>query len=155
MLKQEKVKFMRKVFEGVAMAVKNGNPPYAALLVNAKGLVVAQAWNTQKSDKDATAHAEINVIRKACKKLAKTNLSGLILFSNTESCAMCMAASIKAGIKSFVFASGYDPKIMSADPNISGREVASRSLSKLKIETGILEAEALSQIEQAKRNAKK
>lgn len=43
---------------------KKGDSPYGAILVKG-GVVIAKAFNTVDSEHDITAHAEINVIRKA------------------------------------------------------------------------------------------
>ena len=64
-----------------------------------KGNIIYKAHNTSNSDIDPTAHAEINLIRTACKELNTKNLSNYILISNAWSCSMCMSASIKGKLQ--------------------------------------------------------
>jgi tRNA(Arg) A34 adenosine deaminase TadA len=67
-----------------------------------------QVWsgflNTEETENDPTAHAEINVIKKAAKKLGK-NLENCILLSTHEPCPMCATAMIWANIRKLVY--GY------------------------------------------------
>lgn len=76
---------------------KNGGPFGAVIVKNGK--IIASAHNTVIEDNDATAHAEINVIRKASKILNTSDLSGCILYTSTEPCPMCLSAIIWANIK--------------------------------------------------------
>lgn len=54
--------------------------------------------------KDATAHAEINAIRKASEILNTHDLSGCILYTSAEPCPMCLSAIIWANIKVVYYA---------------------------------------------------
>ena len=53
---------------------------------------------------DPTAHAEIVVIREACKKLNTYDLSNYILYTSCEPCPMCLSAIIWANIKEIYYA---------------------------------------------------
>lgn len=64
--------------------------PFGACIVK-NGRVISVARN-EVLKKDATAHAEINAIRKACKTLKTFNLSGCTIYSTTEPCPMCFSA---------------------------------------------------------------
>lgn len=100
--------FMREV---IALAIDNakteGGGPFGAMIVK-DGEVVAMASNSVTVDNDPTAHAEVNAIRKACKKLGTFDLSGAILYSSCEPCPMCLAASYWAHIDSIYFAADRD-----------------------------------------------
>ncbi|WAC39016.1 nucleoside deaminase [Pedobacter sp. SL55] len=74
----------------------NGGP-FGALIVR-DGKIISQSANTVTSDCDPTAHAEINAIRKAAKKLGKPDLSGCILYTSAEPCPMCLSAIYWANI---------------------------------------------------------
>ncbi|MDO9152664.1 MAG: nucleoside deaminase, partial [Paludibacter sp.] len=41
---------------------------------------------------DPTAHAEVNAIRKAAKKLGSFDLSGCVIYTSCEPCPMCLGA---------------------------------------------------------------
>lgn len=85
---------------------KNGGPFGAVIIKNNK--IIAKANNTVLKSKDPTAHAEINVIRKACKKLRTHDLSDCILYTNCEPCPMCYAAIIWANIKQVYYGNTRD-----------------------------------------------
>lgn len=76
---------------------KDGGPFGAAILKDGK--LISYAHNTVIKSKDATAHAEVNAIRKACKKLNTHNLEGCVLYTSAEPCPMCLSAIIWANIK--------------------------------------------------------
>lgn len=56
---------------------KNGGPFGAAIVKDEK--IISTAHNTVLKSKDATAHAEINAIRKASKKLKTHDLSRMYI----------------------------------------------------------------------------
>ncbi len=133
-------------------AVKKGNSPFGAVLTNSQGNIIAKAHNTQRSSNNPTAHAEINLLRKAGKKLNTMFLNGLRLFSNAESCSMCMSASVKRKIRHYYFGA---PCEKSMDPFITPFDIAKKSKIKLHIETGILKNECVKQIRIARREKRK
>lgn len=72
--------------------VKNGTGgPFGAVVVR-EGEVIATSANTVVPDNDPTAHAEVNVIRKACKRLGSFQLKGCDIYSSCEPCPMCLGA---------------------------------------------------------------
>lgn len=87
---------------GVAQATVTMNQdiggPFGAVVVR-DGQVIAVASNSVIGDNDPTAHAEVNAIRKACKKLGTYDLSGCELFATGYPCPMCLSAIIWANIK--------------------------------------------------------
>lgn len=76
--------------------------PFGAVIVK-DGKIIAKARNQVLKKKDATAHAEIMVIRKASKRLKTHDLSNCILYTSCEPCPMCLAASIWANIKEIYY----------------------------------------------------
>ena len=85
---------------------KEGGPFGAVIIKNDK--VVASSHNTVLLDNDPTAHAEVNTIRKACKKLNTYDLSNCILYTTSEPCPMCASAIIWSNIKTVYY--GTDRK---------------------------------------------
>ena len=81
---------------------KNGGPFGAVILKN--GEIVSIAHNTVIEWKDPTAHAEVNAIRLATKKLNTHDLTGCTLYVNAEPCPMCLSAIIWANIKEVYYA---------------------------------------------------
>lgn len=72
--------------------------PFGAMIVK-DGEVVAVTSNTVIRDNDATAHAEVNAIREASKRLGTYDLSGCTLFATGYPCPMCLSAIMWANIK--------------------------------------------------------
>jgi len=151
---EKKISLIRLTMEEAEKAVGEGNAPYGAVLTDKNGNVIVAEHNTARSSCDPTAHAEMALLRKACQQLKTRDLGGYCLFSNTESCSMCMSAGIKAGIVDYCFGSFYDRSIMSSDPDLTVFEIAERSKSKLSIETDILREECLAQIKRGNEKLK-
>ena len=67
-------KFLTMAIKLAKKSAKEGlGGPFGAVVVK-NGRVVAKAHNTVVPDNDPTAHAEVNAIRAACKKLKILNL---------------------------------------------------------------------------------
>ena len=77
---------------------KDMGGPFGAAIVK-DGKVISVSSNTVLSDNDPTAHAEINAIRQAGKKLNTYDLSDCILYATGYPCPMCLSAIIWANIK--------------------------------------------------------
>lgn len=87
----------------------NVGGPFGAAIVNSEGEVISIASNTVLKDADPTAHAEMNAIRAACKKLGTYDLSGCTLYTTGYPCPMCLSAIIWANIKTVYYGcSPYD-----------------------------------------------
>ncbi len=82
---------------------KGEGGPFGAVIVGPNGKVIAKAHNTVWKDTNPTAHAEINAIKKACKKLGTIDLSGCTIYSTTEPCPMCFSAIHWARIDKIVY----------------------------------------------------
>ena len=150
--KQTKEKLIRRAMVEAEKGIKKSNSPFGAVLTDKKGNIVAVAHNTTKTDCDPTAHAEINLFRKAGKKFKTRVLDKYYLFSNAESCSMCMSAGIKAGITFFYFGA---PSEKSNDPSLTVFDVANKSKRRLHIETGILKDECMAQIKRGRNKLSK
>ena len=85
----------------------NGNHPFGSLLVDASGRVALEAENTAVTE-DVTAHAELNVVRAACRQFEFATLEGVTLYASTEPCVMCSGAIYWSGIGRVVYALGAD-----------------------------------------------
>tara|TARA_B100001179_G_C18593388_1_gene405842 strand:- start:1771 stop:2223 length:453 start_codon:yes stop_codon:yes gene_type:complete len=91
----------------ISMAEKgmnsNAGGPFGAVIVK-KGQIVAEGHNQVTSTNDPTAHAEMVVIRDACKKLNSFQLDECILYTSCEPCPMCLGAIYWARPKEVYFA---------------------------------------------------
>ena len=83
---------------------KKKGGPFGAVIIDKSGNIVAKGNNMVLKNNDPTAHAEIVVIREACKKLNTYDLSNYILYTSCEPCPMCLSAIIWANIKEIYYA---------------------------------------------------
>ena len=67
------------------------------------GKVIARGHNRRTKNQIATAHAEIEAIEKACKKLKSWRLPDCELYVTLEPCPMCMGAVLNSRIKKVYF----------------------------------------------------
>ncbi len=88
---EEDRKFMREAIRLANESVRNGGGPFGAVIVK-DGSIVAGSSNRVTLDNDPTAHAEVNTIREACRKLGTFDLSGCIIYTLCEPCPMCLSA---------------------------------------------------------------
>ena len=77
--------------------------PFGAVITDKEGNIIAKGNNMVLKNNDPTAHAEVTVIREACKKLGTYDLSGCILYTSCEPCPMCLSAIIWANIKTVYY----------------------------------------------------
>jgi len=88
--------------------VADGGGPFGALVV-LDGTVVATGQNRVTRDVDPTAHAEVQAIRAACRRLGTFSLAGATLYSSCEPCPMCLASALWARVDRVLFAADrYD-----------------------------------------------
>ncbi len=95
-------KFMRLAIKKATEGIKKGQTPFGACIVK-NNKVIACAHNAVWNNTDITAHAEIQAIRLACKKLKTIDLSKCTIYSTCEPCPMCFAACHWAKVKTIVF----------------------------------------------------
>ncbi len=98
----EDEKFMKLAIGKAREGVEEKEAPFGACIVK-NGEVIVVAHNIVYSNCDSTAHAEINAIQKACRKLRTIDLSGCTIYSTTEPCPMCFSAIHWAKFKRIVF----------------------------------------------------
>jgi len=94
--------FMRVALSMGERGMAPGGPPVGACLVR-EGTAVAKGHNAVIGELDVTAHAEIVVIRDACRALRSLRLNDCTLFVTVQPCPMCLAACYYAGITEIVY----------------------------------------------------
>ncbi len=100
---------MQAALSEARAAAKRGEVPVGAVIVDPAGQIIAAAGNRTRADHDPTAHAEMLVIRAACKAAGSERLAGYALYVTLEPCAMC-AAAIAAARIARVYYGASDPK---------------------------------------------
>jgi tRNA(adenine34) deaminase len=99
---QSDIDFMRRAIELAAEAEAQGEVPVGALLVK-DGQIIAQGWNQSITAHDASAHAEIDVMRKAGQVLQNYRLTDTTLYVTLEPCPMCAGALLHSRVKRIVY----------------------------------------------------
>jgi len=82
-------------------ALRAGDQPYGAVVLRGE-LIVGAAPSRVVTATDPTAHAEMEAIRDAVRRLRTRDLSGCVLVSTSRPCRMCEAAAGWAGISRMV-----------------------------------------------------
>lgn len=117
-------KFMQKAIDLSIESVKNGGGPFGAVIVK-DGEIIAASSNSVTTDNDPTAHAEVNTIRLATKKLGTFDLSGCEIYSSCEPCPMCLGAIYWAHLDKLYFANNKtDAKEIGFDDSFIYDEIA-------------------------------
>lgn len=101
--------FMNLALDEAKSAAIRGEVPVGAVLVGPNGKVLATAGNQTRAMCDPTAHAEILVLRDACRLLNSERLLGCDLYVTLEPCPMCAAAISAARIRRLYYGAS-DPK---------------------------------------------
>ena len=91
MITEKDKEFMREAIRLANESVERGGGPFGAVIVK-DGAIVAGSSNSVTIDNDPTAHAEVNTIREACRKLRTFDLSGCTIYTSCEPCPMCLGA---------------------------------------------------------------
>ena len=84
--------FMGFALEEAHKAYALGEIPIGAILVQ-NNTIISRHHNRRELDHDATAHAEVLVIREACDVLKRWRLTGCTLYVTIEPCPMCAGRS--------------------------------------------------------------
>ncbi|MGD0963521.1 MAG: nucleoside deaminase [Candidatus Acidiferrales bacterium] len=84
--------YMQRAIELSIQNVQSGSGgPFGAVVVK-DGKIVAEGANSVTTTNDPTAHAEVQAIRDACKKLGTFDLKGCEIYTSCEPCPMCLGA---------------------------------------------------------------
>jgi len=83
--------FARLTLQLAVDNVRQGGGPFAAIVVR-QGEVLATGQNRVTFNHDPTAHAEVQAIREACRKLGNFELRDCELYTSCEPCPMCLGA---------------------------------------------------------------
>lgn len=98
---------MEEALKEAKKAYDKNETPIGAIAVY-EGKIIARAHNLRESKQDATMHAEIQVIKKACAKLGTWRLEDVTIFVTLEPCVMCAGAIIQSRIKKVVYGAKND-----------------------------------------------
>ena len=100
---------MEIALEEARAAATRGEVPVGAVVLAPDGTILARAGNAVEAGHDASAHAELLVLRAAAARLGSARLPGCDLVVTLEPCPMCAQAISFFRIRRLVFGA-YDPK---------------------------------------------
>jgi tRNA(adenine34) deaminase len=129
--------YMKRALELAEQAANEGEVPVGAVIVQ-NGEVVGTGRNRRERDRNALAHAEIEAIDAACKRLGGWRLFGCTLYVTLEPCPMCAGAIINARIDRVVYGAA-DAKAGSCGSVVNLFELPYNH--KPEMEQGVLEQE--------------
>ena len=94
--------FMREALALAQAAADEGEVPVGCVVVR-DGEIVGRGRNRREGAKSALAHAEIEAIAEACRKLGGWRLWQCTLYVTLEPCPMCAGAIINARLPRVVY----------------------------------------------------
>lgn len=141
--KEIQEKLMRVCIEEAEKAIARGDDPFGGVIADKEGNIIVRDGNRENSELNPAAHAEMVLIREACKKLKTTDLSGYISVCNGESCPMCCSALVMAGIDEFYYGLSMRD---GCNPYLTMKDVTAKAVQKCTVVGGILEDECYEQI---------
>ncbi|UOY93024.1 nucleoside deaminase [Ectobacillus sp. JY-23] len=95
--------FLERACQLAEVNIGQGGGPFGAIIVK-DDVIIAEAGNSVTRNNDPTAHAEVQVIRKACEVLGHFQLTDCILYTSCEPCPMCFGAIYWARPKAVYYA---------------------------------------------------
>jgi tRNA(adenine34) deaminase len=100
---------MRAALDEARAALRTGDVPIGAVVVDESGTVVGRGRNLREADADPTGHAEVVALREAARARGGWRLTGCTLVVTLEPCTMCAGALVLARVDRLVFGA-YDDK---------------------------------------------
>ncbi|MGR5207928.1 tRNA adenosine(34) deaminase TadA [Vibrio alfacsensis] len=136
--------FMRRAMALAEQAEAEGEVPVGAVLVK-DGEIIAEGWNRSICAHDATAHAEIQTLRKAGETLQNYRLLDTTLYVTLEPCPMCAGALLHSRVKRVVYGAP-DLKAGAAGTVLNLFE-SQAAYHYATVESGLLEEECRTQLQ--------
>jgi tRNA(adenine34) deaminase len=99
----EDERWMREALRAARAAAGRGEVPVGACVVGSDGGLLAAAGNRTRVDCDPTAHAEVLALREAARRVGNYRLTGAVVYSTVEPCAMCAGALVQARVRRLVY----------------------------------------------------
>ena len=96
------LKYMDLAFKEARKAFQQNEVPIGAILVK-NGEIIAKSHNKKEKKMCCLEHAELNVIKKASKKLKNWRLEDCDLYVTLDPCMMCCGAIIQSRIKKIYY----------------------------------------------------
>ena len=129
-------KFMKAALKCAQKALSEGEVPIGAVVV-CDGKIISRGHNRRTKKQIATAHAEVEAIEKACRKLKSWRIPECEIYVTLEPCPMCMGAMLNARIKKVYFGA-HEGKGVSLTEVLAKANLVNH---KIEVEGGVMEKE--------------
>lgn len=96
---------MRRALDMRRISVERGDQAYGAVIVK-DGRIVGEGISAVITANDPTAHAEMQGIRDAARRLGTPDLSGCEMYGTSRACPMCEAGAYWARISRLYYGEG-------------------------------------------------
>jgi tRNA(adenine34) deaminase len=131
---------MERALELARQAGARGEVPVGAVLALGDR-IVGEGWNRPIGTDDPTAHAEVEALRDAGRRVGNYRLVGTTLYVTLEPCVMCAGALVHARVARVVYGAA-DPKGGAAGSVFDLLPSDGRFNHRVACEGGLMEAES-------------
>lgn len=138
-------KYMKEAIKQAKKAYALGEVPIGCVIVY-QDTIIGRGYNRRTTDKNTLAHAELQAIRKASRKMNDWRLEDCTMYVTLEPCQMCSGAIIQARIKRVVVGC-MNPKAGCAGSILNLLEMKEFN-HQAELETGVLESECSAMMKQ-------
>ena len=132
-------RWMREALGAAREAARAGEVPVGACVVGPEGALLAAAGNRTRADCDPTAHAEVLALRAAARTVGNYRLTGAVVYSTVEPCAMCAGALVQARVARLVYGA-RDEKAGAVESAFRVCDASSLN-HRMELSAGVLEAD--------------
>jgi tRNA(adenine34) deaminase len=133
-------RWMREALGAARAAAQAGEVPVGACVVGSDGAtLLAVAGNRTRTDCDPTAHAEVLALREAARQVGNYRLTGAVVYSTVEPCAMCAGALVQARVARLVYGA-RDEKAGAVESVFRVCDASSLN-HRMELSAGVLEAD--------------
>lgn len=131
-------KYMKEAIKQAKKAYALGEVPIGCVIVY-EGKIIGRGYNRRTIDKNTIAHAEMNAIKKASKKMDDWRLEDCTMYVTLEPCQMCSGAIVQSRMKRVVVGC-MNPKAGCAGSILNLLQMEEFN-HRVELETGVLEEE--------------
>ena len=100
------LEYMRRSIELAREALASGDHPVGAVVVR-DGVILGSGSESTRRLLDVAAHAEVEALRSACRKVGALDLRGATLYTTVEPCYLCSFSIRQLGIERVVIGRSY------------------------------------------------